>query len=306
VHRVHERGEQPGAAGAERVAERDRAALDVDLRQVRAGLPLPGQHHAGEGLVHLEQVDVLDGQSRLAQRLAGGRDDRRQHHHRVVGRDPERMQSRLGGNADLRGPFRTHDQNGCGSVVQGTAIARRGMPADLREPPGHGLVIERGRQPGEHFRGRGGPDRLVPSRYRELGAEVGGGRAPMAFGREIVKLGPAQVPLGGDQLRADALLYQAVGIPGGHSRAERVRPGRHVGPHRHPAHALHAAGDHHVIDPGHYPLGGEVDRLLGGSALPVHRGRGHRVGEAGREHRPPGGVHRLLAHLVHAAADDVI
>jgi DNA-binding HxlR family transcriptional regulator len=35
VHRVHERGEQPGAAGAERVAERDRAAVDADPGQFR-------------------------------------------------------------------------------------------------------------------------------------------------------------------------------------------------------------------------------------------------------------------------------
>ena len=44
--------------GAERVAEGDGAAVDVDLRQVGADLAGPRQHDRGEGLVDLEQVDV--------------------------------------------------------------------------------------------------------------------------------------------------------------------------------------------------------------------------------------------------------
>src|SRR5215472_14725199 len=54
-------GEQAGAGAAHRVAERDGAAVDVDL--VRVGLvhAQPGQHHRGERLVDLEQVDVAQG-----------------------------------------------------------------------------------------------------------------------------------------------------------------------------------------------------------------------------------------------------
>ena len=61
--RVHEGGRQPGAARAERVAEGDGAAVHVDLGEVGAGLLLPGQDDAGERLVDLEQVDVVERQT---------------------------------------------------------------------------------------------------------------------------------------------------------------------------------------------------------------------------------------------------
>ena len=51
---------QLGARGAERVAEGDGAAVDVDLVHVGVVLLLPGQHDRGEGLVDLDQVDVVD------------------------------------------------------------------------------------------------------------------------------------------------------------------------------------------------------------------------------------------------------
>lgn len=49
-----------------------------------------------------------------------------------------------------------------------------------------------------------------------------------------------------------------------------------------------------------------MHRLLGGSALAVHRGRRDRLGEARRQHGVPSGVHGLLADLVDGAADDVV
>ena len=53
-------------------------------------------------------------------------------------------------------------------------------------------------------------------------------------------------------------------------------------------------------------MGGEVDGLLGGAALPVHRGGRDRFGKAGGKDGPPRGVDRLLADLGHASADHVI
>src|SRR3954465_10170732 len=52
---VDERRRDAGAAGPERVADRDRAAVDVDLVEVDAGLALPREDDGGEGLVDLEQ-----------------------------------------------------------------------------------------------------------------------------------------------------------------------------------------------------------------------------------------------------------
>src|SRR5574341_863251 len=50
---VQQRGHQLGAAGAQRMAKRDRAAVDVGALEVGAGLALPGEHHRGERFVDL-------------------------------------------------------------------------------------------------------------------------------------------------------------------------------------------------------------------------------------------------------------
>src|SRR5438105_2693799 len=50
---------QTHAGGAQGMAEGDGAAVDIDLGQVGARLPLPGQHARGEGRVDLDQVDVV-------------------------------------------------------------------------------------------------------------------------------------------------------------------------------------------------------------------------------------------------------
>src|SRR5215208_3781375 len=67
---VRERAEQPGAGAAERVADRDRAAVHVELVVIDAELAHRGEHLRGEGLVQLDQVDVFDAQLRASERLA--------------------------------------------------------------------------------------------------------------------------------------------------------------------------------------------------------------------------------------------
>src|SRR6266700_8238210 len=57
--RVQQRGEEPRAGRAERVAKGDRATARVDPGEVRAGLALPGKHNRGERLVDLDQVDLV-------------------------------------------------------------------------------------------------------------------------------------------------------------------------------------------------------------------------------------------------------
>src|SRR5438046_6840496 len=54
------RSHQSRAGRAEWVAQRDAAAVDVDLGQVRAGLLLPREHDRRERLVDLDQVDVVE------------------------------------------------------------------------------------------------------------------------------------------------------------------------------------------------------------------------------------------------------
>src|SRR6476620_2301663 len=65
---------EPGAGGAQRVAEGDRAAPRVELRVLDPELGLPGQRYGGEGLVDLERVDLVDGHSGAGERLHSGRD----------------------------------------------------------------------------------------------------------------------------------------------------------------------------------------------------------------------------------------
>src|SRR5882724_4258511 len=215
VHGMDQGGHQPGSAGPERMADGDGAAVDVDLVQADAGFALPGQHDAGERLVHLEQVDVADGQPGLAEYLAGGRDDGGQHHDRVVGGHGEGVHACQRGEAQRPGALAAHQQQGRGAVVDLTAVARGDVPADLREPLGQRRVVEGRAEPGEHL-GRGrwadaliGVDdsrRAVLAGHRngyqlagEQATGLGGSGTMVAGGGELVKLGAAEVPFGSDQ-----------------------------------------------------------------------------------------------------------
>src|ERR1700716_3854163 len=55
---VEQGGHELGPRAAERMTRGDGSAVDVDLAHVGVVLLLPGQHHRGEGLVDLDQVDV--------------------------------------------------------------------------------------------------------------------------------------------------------------------------------------------------------------------------------------------------------
>ena len=70
----------------------------------------------------------------------------------------------------------------------------------------------------------------------------------------------SRVPMGsdgGDQVRADALRDEPDVVVGGRVQGH----GPAVGYHRHPAHRLHAAGQHQVVPAGAHLLGGGVDRF---------------------------------------------
>src|SRR5215218_4154860 len=69
---VDQRAEDACARGTDRVAQRDRAAVDVHLGLVDAEHPHRVDRDRGEGLVDLEDVDVVDRQSGLLERLLRG------------------------------------------------------------------------------------------------------------------------------------------------------------------------------------------------------------------------------------------
>src|SRR5580704_13785122 len=58
-HVIQHRGHDPGTGSAERVAERDRAAVGVELLLVGADVFQPGQWHRCKGLVDFEDADVF-------------------------------------------------------------------------------------------------------------------------------------------------------------------------------------------------------------------------------------------------------
>src|SRR3954469_10838009 len=85
----HHREQQPRAARTERMAERDRAAVDVDLVAREAELFLDREILARERFVHFDEIDVVERQAGLRQRPARCRRRSHAHQRRIdAGRRP--------------------------------------------------------------------------------------------------------------------------------------------------------------------------------------------------------------------------
>src|SRR4029079_11496991 len=80
---VEEGDDQPGAAHPQRMAERDRAAVDVDLFRVEPELTDHGEALRGERLVQLDEIEVVDGDAGPLEQLPHGRDRPDAHHPRI-------------------------------------------------------------------------------------------------------------------------------------------------------------------------------------------------------------------------------
>src|SRR3954451_20785740 len=106
----------PGARHADRVAERDRAAVDVDLVRVEAELAGGLDSDRGERLVELHQVEVGGGDALLLEGLGGG--PRGLHLERGVGPGDHAVRADLGqpGQAELLGLGLAHHDHGAGAV----------------------------------------------------------------------------------------------------------------------------------------------------------------------------------------------
>src|SRR5271170_5098480 len=70
---IDERAEDHAPGGTEWMPHGDGAPVDVDLLQIEIEVLDKAQHDGGERLVDLDQVEVLDGQAGLPERLAAGR-----------------------------------------------------------------------------------------------------------------------------------------------------------------------------------------------------------------------------------------
>src|SRR4051794_11089618 len=77
-------GGEDGAGAAERVTERDGAAVGVDALHVALVRELPREHDRRERLVDLDDVDVVDGEAVVVEELLGRGDRAFEHEHRVT------------------------------------------------------------------------------------------------------------------------------------------------------------------------------------------------------------------------------
>ena len=90
LHRIEQRRQDPRAAGADRVAERDRAAVHVDARRIDPELAHHRDRLDREGFVDLEEVDVVQVPTDFRRDLPHGFDRR---HHDQLRRQPARRLS---------------------------------------------------------------------------------------------------------------------------------------------------------------------------------------------------------------------
>src|SRR6476646_7254139 len=144
LHLVEQRHQHASAGGADRMTDRDRAAVDVDLRRIPAEVLVDGASLRCERLVRFDQIEIADVPARLLERCTRSRDRPGPHDCGVdarmgPGHDPcERRLAALGRLA------RRHQHDG-GSAIIDPGCVGRGDGAVLAERrPQLADPIERG------------------------------------------------------------------------------------------------------------------------------------------------------------------
>src|SRR5579862_9066095 len=120
---VDQRAEDHRAGGAERMAHRDRAAVDVDDLVGQVHFLHEFHRHHGEGLVDFEQVDLLDPHLRLGERLPRRGHRTGQHDGRIGARQRDRHDARARREAHLPALFFRADEHRRGPVHDARGIA---------------------------------------------------------------------------------------------------------------------------------------------------------------------------------------
>ena len=312
---IDQRRHQLGAARTERVAQRNRAAVDIELFRISSGVLEPRERDAGEGLVDFVKVDIGHAEPGALQSAVGGKQRLFEHDHRIARGHREVVDARQRGQAvGLQRRFGHHQH-------------RRGTIADLaRRSRGDRAIGREQLDAGDAFQRRIEADAFVDGVQR---CTFGGfdihaddflvERARLGRGNRLqvaIISEPVEIVLGEAVLLDDHL--------GAHELAEvdtrplRLDPvglvveaflhvQRDVGAHRHAGHAFNTAGDHHVLRSAHHGLGCKLDRLLAGAALAINRHRRGRLREQlARQHAHAANLHRLLARLTDAAGHHII
>ena len=120
---------------------------------------------------------------------------------------------------------------------------------------------------------------------------------------EPIDISPRDAVLGSDALGCGELVGHVVAQVFGDGPSDT---GGGVGSQRHPARRFNAAGDADIDGPGRHQVVDEVVGLLGRSALAVHRGGGHFIGETVEQPGRASDVESLLPSLGHTTADHLL
>src|SRR4051812_32188866 len=305
---VQQRRDEARARGAERVPERDRAAVHVHAVHVRVELAAPGGDDRREGLVDLDEVDVVHLHAVALEQLLRRRDRAGEHDHGVDadGRLVDDPRARL--EPERLGLLALHEQHRGGAVGDLRGVARRDLAVLLEGRLQLGELLDRGVRPDALVGDVGVAVHLERDRLALEAALLG--RLVSELVRadaELVELGARDLPLVGDHLGRDPLRHEVV------LRHQLLWPGRadvvdplEADTHRDVAHVLDAGADHRVMHAGGDERGAEVHGLLRRAALAVD-GRGRRLDrQTGLEPRVAADVEHLLAVLLDAAGDDVL
>ena len=321
---MHEGAEQARAAAAERMTERDGAAVDVEPVQRHFEIVRAREGLNGEGLVDLPQVDLARFELRPRQRLLHRGDGAETHRAWVHAGRRVGHPARLGPQPEEIDGARGGDQHDGGAVIQGRGVARGHCAAG----PKRGAQFSEPLQGGvrtwtfvtRHHHGARlllGGDRhdlaleaaRVPCRQRALVRRQREG--VLGFARDRVCF--MQI-FGGfaHLLQGEARGQARVGVAPAKARIERFELARGEGgggfgqgPRR-ARHRLDAAREHEIGLAEAHEAGRLRDGFEARGAEAIHRHARHRVGKAGEQRGHPRDVAVVLARLVGAAEDDLI
>ena len=245
----------------------------------------PTEHHAGERLVDLDDVDVLHGHAGVGQHLFGGLHGSVEvvvglGTHQALGHD-----ARAGTQSFGAGAILVHPENGGGAVADLAAVAG-GVDAvgqhrvQRRQLLGGGLA--QASVAGDDDGVAVGIDDFHRDDLALEATFLGGANGLLLRDEaQVIDVGARDAPTSGDALGGAELIGHVEREVGGLGTAVQegdvgaLTETRNVGTQPHLAHVLDSTGHARIDDPGRDHVVDHVVRLLAGTALAVDGGGGH-------------------------------